>query len=60
MMKHLPNKEQFKDRATIQCKGERRREADRRREESCGFACISTVGWICRRERTRRKDDPRP
>ncbi len=34
-----------------------RREEQRRREESAGFAYISTVGWICRREKTRRKDD---
>jgi hypothetical protein len=34
-----------------------RREEQRRREESAGFAYISTVGWICRREKSRRKDD---
>ena len=35
----------------------RREEQQRRREESAGFAYISTVGWICRREKSRRKDD---
>jgi hypothetical protein len=33
------------------------RYCDRRRQPSKGFAYISTVGWICRRERIRRKDD---
>lgn len=35
-----------------------RREDDRRKETSEGFAYVSTVGWICRREKIRRKDDP--
>ena len=30
---------------------------DRRKTPADGFACISVVGWICRREQTRRKDD---
>jgi hypothetical protein len=30
---------------------------DRRKLPAKGFARISTVGWICRREQTRRKDD---
>ncbi len=30
---------------------------DRRQTAAEGFACISVVGWICRRERARRKDD---
>lgn len=30
---------------------------DRRREPSEGFACMSIVGWICRRETIRRKKD---
>ena len=33
-------------------------EEDRRREPGEGFTYISTVGWIDRRERLRRKDDP--
>jgi hypothetical protein len=37
---------------------ENRHEKDRRREPSEGFTYISTVGWIDRRERLRRKDDP--
>jgi hypothetical protein len=37
---------------------ENRWEEDRRREPSEGFAYISSVGWIDRRERLRRKDDP--
>jgi hypothetical protein len=37
---------------------ENRHEQDRRSELSEGFAFISTVGWIDRRERLRRKDDP--
>ncbi len=35
---------------------EDQREKDRRKELSEGFTYISTVGWICRRERFRRKD----
>ncbi|WP_419659561.1 uncharacterized protein Dvar_84590 [Desulfosarcina variabilis str. Montpellier] len=35
-----------------------RRQQDRRKKASPGFAYISMVGWICRRERTRRKDEP--
>jgi hypothetical protein len=37
---------------------ENRLEEDRRRESSDGFTYISSVGWIDRRERLRRKDDP--
>jgi hypothetical protein len=37
---------------------EKRRVQERRKAPSRGFACISTVGWICRREQLRRKDDP--
>lgn len=33
-------------------------EEDRRREPNEGFAYISSVGWIDRREKLRRKDDP--
>ena len=36
---------------------ERRSGTERRHEPACGFACISTVGWICRREKFRRKED---
>ncbi|MGD9368574.1 MAG: hypothetical protein PVH87_22935 [Desulfobacteraceae bacterium] len=35
-----------------------RLEDDRRREPSQGFTYISSVGWIDRREKLRRKDDP--
>ena len=34
------------------------REKDRRKEPCEGFTYISTVGWLCRREKIRRKDDP--
>ena len=34
-----------------------RRDIDRRREPCEGFTYVSTVGWICRREQSRRKDD---
>lgn len=37
---------------------ENRQEVDRRNEPSKGFTYISTVGWIDRRERRRRRDDP--
>jgi len=37
---------------------ERRNETERRKESACGFTFISTVGWICRREQFRRKNDP--
>jgi len=33
-----------------------RRDKDRRREACEGFTYVSTVGWICRREKGRRKD----
>ena len=39
---------------------ENQREKDRREEPCEGFTYISTVGWICRRERFRRKDLARP
>jgi len=35
-----------------------RRMQDRRKKASPGFAYISMVGWICRREKSRRKDEP--
>jgi hypothetical protein len=35
-----------------------RRYDDRRKEPCEGFTYVSTVGWICRREQCRRKDDP--
>ncbi len=35
-----------------------RRFEERRKEPGEGFAYVSTVGWICRREQCRRKDDP--
>ena len=34
-----------------------KREEQRRRKESEGYTYITTVGWICRREKSRRKDD---
>lgn len=37
---------------------ENRMEDDRRSESSEGFTYISSVGWIDRREKRRRKDDP--
>jgi hypothetical protein len=35
-----------------------RRYTDRRKEPCEGFTYVSMVGWICRREQSRRKDDP--
>ena len=35
----------------------KRRVEDRRKFSSEGFAYISIVGWICRRERCRRRDE---
>ena len=35
-----------------------RRNIDRRKEPKRGFTYISTVGWVCRREQFRRKEDP--
>ena len=35
----------------------RHRSGDRRKVPSKGFTFISVVGWICRRERCRRRDD---
>ena len=35
----------------------RRRMGERRKLPSKGFTRISMVGWICRREQTRRKDN---
>ena len=37
-----------------------RRFKDRRREPCEGFTYVSTVGWICRREKCRRKDKDKP
>ena len=37
---------------------DRRNGTDRRKEPARGFAFISTVGWICRREQFRRRNDP--
>lgn len=35
---------------------ERRNGPERRKKTASGYTYISTVGWICRRERVRRKD----
>jgi hypothetical protein len=37
---------------------ERRDGMERRKVHASGFAYISIVGWICRREQSRRRDDP--
>jgi hypothetical protein len=37
---------------------DRRYDNDRRKEPREGFTYVSMVGWICRREQSRRKDDP--
>jgi len=37
---------------------EKRRREERRRQPSNGFARISIVGWICRREKLRRRGNP--
>jgi hypothetical protein len=37
--------------------GNRRGNEDRRIEPCQGYAYVSVVGWICRREHSRRKDD---
>jgi hypothetical protein len=34
-----------------------RRNSDRRKSPCEGFTYVSMVGWICRREKSRRKDD---
>lgn len=34
-----------------------RRGEERRQLKSKGFICFSMVGWYCRREKRRRKDD---
>ena len=34
-----------------------RRDQDRRKDPCEGYTYVSTVGWICRREQSRRKDD---
>jgi hypothetical protein len=39
---------------------EDQRKEDRRQEANEGFCYISTAGWICRRERNRRKNVDRP
>jgi hypothetical protein len=36
---------------------EQRSRKERRKKPSYGFAAITVVGWICRRERTRREGD---
>lgn len=49
-------------RASMECsmEMERRGRAERRRDASPGYMWISTVGWICRREKGRRDEDPDP
>jgi hypothetical protein len=37
-----------------------KRSGERRQEDRGGYVYISTVGWICRRERSRRKSDEEP
>jgi len=59
-MDRQPNKDQSQKCLKSQNKNEKRAQMERRQKDSCGFAYISTVGWICRRERSRRKDDPDP
>lgn len=44
--------EEMKDAMSFMHRGD-----DRRKVPSKGFTNISVVGWICRRERCRRKDD---
>ncbi|WP_153306379.1 hypothetical protein [Desulfopila sp. IMCC35006] len=34
-----------------------KRATDRRKETSKGYTYITMVGWMCRREKTRRKND---
>lgn len=36
---------------------ERRNDMERRKAPACGYTYISTVGWICRREQSRRNND---
>jgi hypothetical protein len=36
---------------------DKRSAADRRSQESEGYTYITTVGWICRREKCRREKD---
>lgn len=43
------SRDEFKDR--------RQDQNERRKIPSDGFAYMSTVGWICRREKSRRKED---
>jgi hypothetical protein len=45
----MPSEEEEKDRD--------RRKKCRRKQESKGYCYITMVGWMCRREKTRRKDD---
>jgi hypothetical protein len=35
----------------------RQRNGERRKQPAKGFTYISMVGWVCRREQIRRKDD---
>jgi hypothetical protein len=37
---------------------DRRSGIERRKDSAPGYTFISSVGWICRRERFRRKQDP--
>ncbi len=56
----MENKEEYKE-ALVNFEQEDnssdRRYLERRREPKEGFTYISTVGWICRREQSRRRDD---
>ena len=55
-MKEIKDNQETKFNLEQEVRLENQREKDRR-EASCeGYTYISTVGWICRRERIRRKE----
>jgi hypothetical protein len=57
IMNKKKHNEEIIGKSLLQGVCEKRKEEERRRQPSNGYARISIVGWICRRERLRRMRD---
>ena len=58
MGNHQENRQDKKDNACDKPIQDKRRQDHRRTNESEGYAYIEMVGWMDRRERVRRNNDP--
>lgn len=56
-MKQKTREQSYQTQPCNEVEGKDRRHATRRSCEKKGFAYIPMVGWMCRREKARRKDD---